>query len=257
MKDQKPPFYRNRKYNTLIGVKRIFVLVMIGNFLLISCGQVLEKIDPDNNNNIGNTNGSSNNNNNSGSNNTGETNGGNSGGVPSSFVSQIKIKNTTFRKITIKVGSMTEDIEIGEWKTILGNLGMTTIASANTWVGYPLTYFFNSDGSSDGSFIDNQIFWTSLQYTFPNALPIPEYELKVPSNYFYLMIENKSDYNIEKGYVDGKRIPSILRGQKFEGYFPAYSNSKVRLEASNGSYWELNDLKLPFTENQSVSLAAR
>jgi len=120
-----------------------------------------------------------------------------------------------------------------------------------------------SGKTTTGTLVGLQINWT-LSNTYP-ATGNTTIDLNVSSEYFFVYVTNTSTKQITKVYVNHglqnqtlDNLTLASDGLKYSiGYYKAFSNSNVRLESGTSFWkWESTDLKLPFTLNQSVSLAA-
>lgn len=182
--------------------------------------------------------------------------------ITNSYQTTIRYYNYTATPITISVN--------GKTQTIKGaGLGLVEVPYID-FMGEPSSAAggsaFTSGLTSNGTQIGAKISWT-ISNTFPSvAVGNLIVKLNVSSSYFFVYVTNASNLTISKLYsnfeltsqtLDNIFIPND--GKLYSmGYYNAYSNSNVRLEASNGSYWywTSSNLSLPFIENQAVSLQA-
>jgi len=163
----------------------------------------------------------------------------------------ITYTNNTFTPVTLTINSQVQTIPVAHSVTVSGTAGVAYSGSAYT-----------SGATGSGAQVGLKLTWT-LDGTFPTSSSTVA--LNVTSDYFFVFITNKhATKTISKVYVnyaltsqtlDNISIPNNSVEYSI-GYYKAYSNSNVRLEASDGSYWYWSSLTLPGSTNQSVALEA-
>lgn len=186
----------------------------------------------------------------SSSNNNGNNNGG--GGNNNNTKTSLIFKNTTFTDMTVVVNGESKTISQGATASYSATAGTSVIGTATT-----------SGQTSNGTKIGNILTWNLNSYTFPaSASTIAD--LKASSEVFFLKLKNVSSKPIVKVYVnygltnqtlDNISIPND--GVLYNiAYYKAFSNSNIRLEAADGTYWAYS-VTLPNTVNQYFSFTAQ
>lgn len=170
------------------------------------------------------------------------------------LLSTIILTNKTFSEVTATINGKTREIPFGDTIQVSGNPGSVitgTLAVSRLSLG----------GFQVGEFPNLPFTLT----TFPSSGNM-NYDINVPSNYFFLKIQNENptkpilqfyvNYGLLSQRLEKYYIPAGLTFPYHLGYFKAFVNSNVRAE--NGtSYWSWPNLNLPFMENQSVTLLAK
>lgn len=112
---------------------------------------------------------------------------------------------------------------------------------------------------NSGYYIGGHLSWDTTINFSPGASQMVS--LDVPSSYFFLQVLNVSSYVIGYATIDqGEYTYSNLNIPNSNtpyalGYYLAESNSNVVLRASSNT-WTFNNLALPFTQNQVITLTA-
>jgi len=166
----------------------------------------------------------------------------------------ITFENPAFTPITITLGGATQTIQPSAKVSFQGKAGSQTTFNAST-----------SGRTSTGDIVGLEITWSS-SINFPNS-GNTNYPLNVSSNIFFLIVKNNSirkinkvlvNYQLQSGTTENLAIPNDKQSYRL-GYYKAFSNSNVRFENTDVNwYWQFNssDLRLPFTQNQFITLNA-
>ena len=168
---------------------------------------------------------------------------------PTPTSSTLTYTNSTYTPIEITLNGQFQTIQPGSNLKISGKPGETVSGTAST-----------SGKTTSGIVLGNTLTWT-INDTYPASGDLAT-DLYVGTDYFFLGITNNSSSTITKVFVnyglqnqtsDNLSIPGDGKSYRV-GYYKAFTNSNVRAEAAN-VYWTANSLNLPFTKNQSYSLA--
>lgn len=169
---------------------------------------------------------------------------------PKPNTSTLTFNNNTFTPLSITLNGSSQTIPTGSTLVMTGKPGSSLGGGAST-----------NGQTTSGAQLGGKITWT-ISNTFP-ASGNQYVNLNAESSVFFLQVVNHSAYTITKVYVNyglvnqqsnSLNIPND--GQTYSiGYYYAYTNSNVRLEA-NGVYWLVSSLGLPFTDNQSFTFNA-
>ncbi len=165
----------------------------------------------------------------------------------------LTFNNTAFTPVSVVIGADTKIVQPGATVVFSGSKGAAAIGSAST-----------SGTTTTGTQVGLKISW-NINTTFPSSGNTTT-NLDVNGDLFFVKLTNVSAKQIVKIYsnyglsdqtLDNLSIPN--NGTEYSiGYYKAFSNSNVRAEAADGTFWTWNSstLALTFKNNQVVSLKA-